>query len=216
MGTTTDHSTDDPTRPDGRLTDACNLAQRLHVVLEDLIQYQGSRQDTMGRMATTVHASIPWNAQAAYLIFDLGQMVRELENNLHLMISKDTTSVTRGGSNKNTQLALRGLPDLALGVGNEVAHLVARQVENWCTAARTVIGEVEPLSRLPRLPGQGELRCPWCQRESLRMQTQAGLIRCVNPICLDEDGKRPVAHAELEQNVPVFRWQNDATTTWGS
>lgn len=212
MGTTAGHLKADPTLPDGRLTDACNTAQRLHVVLEDLVQHRETRGDSMGRMATVVHASPPWNAQAAYLIFDLAQLARGLERNLHLLISG--TVPKRGSSGENTQLAIRALPDLALGVDTEVAGLVARQLETWCSAARTVIGEIEPLSRLPRLPGCGEIKCPWCQRESLRMQTQAGLIRCVNPICLDEDGNRPVAHVELIDNQPAFRWESGATTTW--
>jgi hypothetical protein len=214
MGTTVAKSMADPTLPDGRLTDACGAAQRLHVVLEDLIQHRDTRHDNMGRMATVVHASQPWNAQVAYLIFDLGKMVRALEGNLHLLISG--TVPERGGSDENTQLALRALPSLALAVDEQTTRLVAGQIENWCVAARTVIGEVEPLSRLPRPPGGSEPRCPWCDRQSLRIQIQAGIVRCVNPVCLDDDGDRPRGRADVLDGVPFLLWQNGATSHWRS
>jgi hypothetical protein len=214
MGTSQAMVVADPTKPDGRLTDVCGQAQRLHMVLEDLIHHRGTRPDTMGRSATAVHASPPWDARVAYLIFDLAQMVRGLERNLHLLISG--SSGLRGGSDENTQLALRALPSLAAAVDAEVTYLTANQVESWCIAARTAIGEIEPLSRLPQLPGHSEPRCPWCERQSLRLQKQAGIVRCVNPICLDDDGNRPIAHAEIVEDMPLFRWLNGSTSSWRS
>lgn len=207
MGTSQTAVVADPTRPDGRLADICAQAQRLHVVLEDLIQHRGTRPDTLGRSATTVHASAPWNSQAAYLIFDLAQLIRGLEANLHLMISG--AAPRRGGSDENTQLALRALPALALGVDLEVANLVARRVENWCSSVRVVIGEIEPLSRLPREYGQSEPRCPWCERQSLRLQAQAGLVRCVNPVCFDSAGRRPTAYVQVGEDGAFFRWSDE-------
>lgn len=210
MGTSLAVSTADTTLPDGRLVNACNAAQRLHVVLEDLIQHQEARGDNLGRSATTVHPSLPWNARVAYLIFDLAKLVRDLEANLHLLISG--TMPERGGSDRNTQLAIKALPDLALAVDQEVTALVASQVESWCQHARVVIGEVEPLSRLPRVFGAGEVRCPWCQRQSLRIQSQAGIIRCVNPICFDEDGNRPAASMEIDADgQPQLAWWDGST-----
>lgn len=205
MGTSLAVSTADPTLPDGRLVNACNAAQRLHVVLEDLIQHRDARHDNGGRSATTVHPSLPWNAQVAYLIFDLAKLVRDLEANLHLVISG--TIPERGGSDRNTQLALRALPGLALATDVDLATRVASQLEAWCHHARVVIGEVEPLNRLPRQFGEAELRCPWCQRQSLRIQLQAGVIRCVNPVCFDQDGNRPAASMEIDvDGQPQLAW----------
>lgn len=214
METTHAPAATDPSLPDGRLVDACNLAQHLHVVLEDLIQHRDTPKDTTGRRATIVHASLPWNSRVAYLVFDLAKLARGLEANLHLHVAG--TVVHRGGSDENTQLALRALPNLALGLDEEIAWLAASQLEAWCQHAREVIGEIEPLTRVPRTAGQPEPRCPWCQQQSLRMQAQAGLIRCVNPVCRDDEGNRPVAGAQVVEGLPVAVWKNDTYTHWRS
>lgn len=200
----------DPTSPDARLSAACDHAQRLHDALEDLIHHRDVRRDGINRSATISHCTPPWNSRIAYLIFDLAKMARTLESNLHLMISGSQT--VRGTSDRNTQLALRALPNLALGLDEEVTSLVTRQVEQWCLAARVAIGEAEPFIPLPRSYGQGDPRCPWCQRHTLRAQVTAGLVRCLNPGCLDDQGHRPIARIEIGAygEEPQLVWQDQS------
>lgn len=193
---------------DDRLQQAVDTAQRLHAILEDLITKPGSSRNGENRHATVSHSTPPWHAQAAYLIMDLTTLVRDVEIQVRMAI--DGPHRPRGGSDHNTQLALRGIPDLAFGVDEETVRLQLRRLEAWCQRARETLGEVEPLHHLPRLMGEEEPRCPWCRRQSLRQQSQAGLVRCVNPSCRDEDGARPMARVEMGRYSaePILVWQD--------
>jgi hypothetical protein len=141
-------------------------------------------------------------------------MSRGIELRLRLMTGGSVS--VRGGSDLNTALALQTLPSLAAGVQGDLDLEGAWQcwaiLDRWCNRAQLVLGEVEPLTRVPRLPGQKEARCPWCHCQTLRYQRQAGLVRCVNPACLDGTGQRPLAQVELGRlsGEPLLVWRDGA------
>lgn len=194
---------------DDRLIQATQTAQRLHVVLEDLITHPASGRSG-DRHATVSHSTPPWHAQAAYLITDLVRLVRDVEGKLHLVNGSPIRP--RGGSSNNTHLALAAIPKLASGADEQTVADQVIRVESWCHKARQAVGEVEPLHRLPRLAGQSEPRCPWCQRLSLRHQPYAGLVRCMNPECRDADGRRPQGRIEIGRlsDEPLLVWQDNS------
>lgn len=174
--------------------------------LEELLPQPGSRGNQLVRPSTLVRAWPSWNTQAAYLVFELHRLVRDQERRLRALVSG--TLATRGGSDRNTFLALDALPNLACGAGPDEEHETLTALGTWLRRAREALGEIEPLSRLPRLPGQSEPRCPWCQRMTLRHQPYAGIVRCVNPGCRDGDGRRPVGRVEIGRLScePLLLW----------
>lgn len=196
---------------DDRLSIVVGAAQHLNTVLEDLITQPSSLRDGTGRHATISHSVPPWNARAAYLLLDLAALVRGIEVSFKAALG--IPERPRGGSDHNTQLALRAIPELALGVGEVTVSGCLAALEAWERRARETLGEIEPLRHLPRLEGQPEPRCPWCRRQTLRHQAQAGLVRCVNPVCYDEDGQRPRARIEVGRysSEPLLVWQDRTT-----
>lgn len=163
--------------------------------LEDLIVHPVSHGSQLVRPSTLVRAWPAWNTQAAYLVFDLHQLTRAQEDRLRALVSGSRTG--RGSSDRNTFLSLDALPDLAFAAGQDEVHETLAALSSWLRRARETLGEVEPLARLPRQPGEREPRCPWCQRMTLRHQPHAGLVRCINPACRDTDGNRPLGRVEL-------------------
>lgn len=158
-----------------------------------------------------VGSSPSWNAQAAYLVLEIRQRVRGLEEVLRDRVTG--TKLPRGGSDRNTSLALDAIVELSHAVGAADVRDATGVLTRWLHQARTCLGEVEPLSRLPRLPGQPEPRCPWCQFTTLRYQPYAGVVRCVNPECLDDHDRRPIGHIELGpySGEAILAW-NDGST----
>lgn len=197
-----------------RMRDSSLTAQRLRACLEDLVTEPVQRREDIVRRSTRVGSSPSWHSQAAYLVLELRQLARGSELGLRLRVSG--SQQVRGGSDRNTTLALQALPDLVAGVRGEEdeewAWQVWHQLDHWCCRAQLVLGEVEPLTRLPRLPGQEEARCPWCRCRTLRYQRQAGLVRCVNPSCEDDTQQRPLARVELGRlsGEPLLVWRDGA------
>jgi len=195
-----------------RMRDSSLTAQRLGACLDDLVTDPVQRREDTMRHSTRTGSSPSWNAQAAYLVLELRQLARGAELGLRLRVSGSTQ--TRGGSDRNTTLALQALPDLAAGITGDADEDWAWQawhtLDRWCTRAQLALGEIEPQIRLPRLPGQEEARCPWCRCRTLRYQRQAGLVRCVNPGCEDETGQRPLAQVELGRlsGEPLLVWRD--------
>jgi hypothetical protein len=170
-------------------------AKRLSATLEELIEHPRQRQATVVRRTSITGSSPSWHAQAAYLVLDLSQLSRRLESDLRNRISEHC--VPRGTSDHNTILALEALPALAHTLTREGVWDVWQPLEHWCSRARIVVGEIEPLTLLPRQPGQREPRCPWCRSHTLRYQRYAGTVRCVNPSCADASGHRPIGRIEI-------------------
>lgn len=189
------------------LTGCVSTSQRVGAALEELIEHPHRHVGGVVRRSVVTASAPPWNSQAAYLVTDLQLLARRLEATLRAYAG---ASLTRGGSDGNTALALQALPNLAPAAPVLVVRDVWFQLDGWCLRGRTALGEVEPLTLLPRLPGQSEPRCPWCRFQTLRYQALAGLVRCVNPECRDFTGMRPVGRIEVGRlsSQPLLVWQD--------
>lgn len=153
-----------------------------------------------------------WNAQAAMLLFDIHIGARELECNLRYQVAG--TIWVRGGSERNTARCIRGLPSLAAGAPHDVAVLVIRKLESWTYRGELILGRTEPLSRLPRLPGESEPRCPYCSRPgTLRVRHATGIVSCLHPACRDSEGRKPAGRIELGaySGEPMIAWADGMT-----
>lgn len=118
--------------------------------------------------------------------------------------------VARGLSDRNTQLSLFSLPDLAVTATDSDVAFVLVKLTGWVERARPVVGETEPLRRVPRIHGYIEPRCPWCGFCTLRCKLAAGFLFCINPSCTDDSGKRPLGTVEVGMTVDevTLRWQD--------
>lgn len=140
------------------------------------------------------HSQPPWNTPAAHVYLELHALARCLEDEFRRIASFPVRK--RGGSDANTRLALQAMCKLAESVQDGSVLDALRSLEKWSTRARVTLGELERPSRLPRLPGAGEPRCPWCKRMTLRSWALAGQVRCINPECKDDAERRPSATME--------------------
>jgi hypothetical protein len=142
------------------------------------------------------------------LIFDLRSLARRLEADLRYRVTGGR--IRRGMSDRNTQLSLKALPDLAVNACDSDVAVALCALNGWLERARPVVGESEALRRVPRLHGYLEPRCPWCSYCTLRCKLAAGLLFCINPVCTDEDGRRPHGTIEVGLTVTdvVLRWQD--------
>lgn len=192
-----------------RLRSAVADTKRVFNDLEDLICHPATRGVDVIRRTAITGSSPSWHSQAAYLVFELGAISRELEAGLRRRTTGSES--IRGFSDANTFLALDAVVALTLSTSDAVDSL--NILCRWVRRGREALGEVEPLSRLPRVPGQPELRCPYCTFLTLRYQQHAGLVRCVNPNCLDDDERRPLAYVELGRlsHEPILAWRDGSS-----
>jgi hypothetical protein len=149
-----------------------------------------------------------WNTQVAMIILSVHAGVRELEQNLRYRLTGSLRE--RGGSDGNTLAALDAVVSVAAGSGDRELHHAMRTVERWCWQARLALGETEAWVHVPRAPGQRAARCVYCGFATLRMRALSGLLRCVNPACLDQDGRRPEGRVEYGPGYgePVVVWNS--------
>lgn len=139
-----------------------------------------------------------WNSQAAMLVLDVHAGVRDLETDLRYSVTGVVRS--RGGSDGNTAKSLAILPGLCAGCEYAVVDVACRRLESWIWRARLVLGDAEPFSRLPRLPGAGDPKCPFCLSPgSLRVRHATGVVICLKPQCRDSEGNRPSGRIEVGQ-----------------
>lgn len=194
--------------PTELVREAVGTAKRVYDTLHDLVTEPPSRRGGGGRGAVT-GSSPSWHAQAAYLTLELRGLARELEIGLKLRVTGADIRA-RGGSDANTFLALDQVAVLAGLAVREARWDAWRRLDNWNLRGRTCLGEVEPLALLPRLPGKQEPHCPYCRRHTLRHQVLAGIVRCVNPVCHDDEGNRPVAQIVLGRlsAEPLLTWRD--------
>lgn len=158
------------------------------------------------------HPLAAWNVQAAMLILDIHVGARELETNLRYQVAG--TVWVRGGSETNTEKCLKGLPSLAMGVPYDVQVMAIRRTESWIYRGRLVLGDAEPVSRLPRLPGEPEPACPYGPHKgTLRVQHLTGVVRCLHPACRDSNGNKPSGRIELGaySGEPLIAWADGVT-----
>lgn len=163
------------------------------------------------------HPLAAWNAQAAMLVLDVHAGCRDLETNLRYSITG--TVRTRGGSDRNTARCLMNLAALCAGSDYAGVMLVCRKLESWIWRARLILGDADPVSRLPRLPGQGDFACPFCQTKgSLRVRHATGVVVCLRPTCRDSEGNRPAGRIEVGQYSAksLLAWSDGTTGVMAS
>jgi hypothetical protein len=137
----------------------------------------------------------PWNGAAALTVLELHALVRALEKELR--DARGLSARLRGSSDANTEAALNAIPDLLTALPVPEGARVLRVLTRWLRGARTVLGDLELPRRLPRVKGAGEPRCPFCTFQTLRMWALEGIVRCLNPVCTDAEGRHPVARMEF-------------------
>lgn len=190
-----------------RIQDDCTELISLLTRLEDEIpEKRRNPHGGYGSGSGGHHPLAAWNAPAAMLVMDLHAGTRDLELELRYRISGSTRS--RGSSSRNTERSLEVIPSLAAAVDYHTAQQVIARLESWIRRARLILGDAEPFSRLPRLPGQGDPVCPFCNtRGSLRVLHLTGAVRCLRPSCR-ASGRIEVGAYSQE---PSLMW-NDGTT----
>jgi hypothetical protein len=154
------------------------------------------------------HPLSSWNSQVAMLVLDIHGGTRDLETNLRYAISGSLRG--RGGSDGNTRKSLANLVSLCAGTDYAGVMVVCKQLESWIWRGRLVLGEAEPFSRLPRLPGQGDPACPFCKSPgTLRVRHATGVVICLRPGCQDSEGNRTSGRIEIGS------FSGDPSIVWG-
>lgn len=190
-----------------RISDDCQELVALLARLEDEVPEK--KRNPYGGYGSGSGGHPPlcaWNAPAAMLVMDLHAGARDLELELRYRISGSTRS--RGGSSGNTTKSFEVIPSLSAGVDYHLAQQVVTKLESWIRRARLILGDAEPFSRLPRLPGQGDPVCPFCRTPgTLRVLHKTGVVRCLRPSCTASGRVEFGAYS----GEPSLMW-NDGTT----
>lgn len=152
----------------------------------------------------------PWCAPVANAITDLHALAREME--AWLRLSQGLPKRERGGSSENTKKALENVVRLSEAAQDATVRSHTRELNGWGRRASVALGEMEMPKKLPRQPGEPERACPFCKNHTLRM-TPLGLrrdeqIRCMNPVCKDDNGRTPTAQVEYFQGEFILRWMD--------
>lgn len=139
---------------------------------------------------------------------ELHAEVRRLETHLKELVTGGFPA-RRGNSASNTSYALKALTHLAEAVDDQTALSVLNTVDRWNRKADNVFNPEHGLHRIPREPGEKEMRCPYCEFQTMRWNPGVGVIVCINPTCRTENGVRPRWSAEfvLREDVLQFTWQ---------
>ena len=198
----------DPGGVRANLHEATRTSWRLSTHLESLVTERSTPAPGPSGGKRKPGSTPPWNKAAADLVFDLRSLARSLEEDLRYRVTGGY--VRRGFSDRNTELSLQALTALSVTAQDADVALVLVQLSGWVERARPVVGETEPLRRVPRVQGYVEPRCPWCGYCTLRCKLAAGFIFCINPSCTDEQGRRPLGVIEVDITLQgvVLRWQD--------
>lgn len=153
---------------------------------------------------------IPWHGTAAGLILDFYSEVRRLEVSLGA-VTTGMHGARRGGSDRNTRLALQAITEAVYApvVDDQMVLGVLSFFERWIRQAQAVFNPDTGLHRIPRSPGEEDMRCPWCSYQTMRWQPSTGIIVCINPECRTDGGIRPRWHAayEIVDSELQFTWE---------
>lgn len=198
----------DPGGVRANLHEATRTSWRLSEHLESLVTERSTPAPGPSGGKRKPGSTPPWNKAAADLVFDLRSLARHLEEDLRYRVTGGY--VQRGFSDRNTQLSLKALADLSTTAKDADVAVVLVQLSGWVERARPVVGETEPLRRVPRTSGFVEPRCPWCGYCTLRCKLAAGMLFCINPSCTDDQGRRPLGVIEVDVTLRdvVLRWQD--------
>jgi hypothetical protein len=191
-----------------RLKSSTENAWRLYCALEVMLPHkEPSRGQPISRQKLTA-SPIPWHGTAAGLIGDLYAEARRLEVNLKASVT-GISGARRGGSDGNTRMALRAIVNLSHSVDDQTVMGVLGYFDRWVRKAEAVFNPDLGLHRIPRSPGEEELRCPWCTYQTMRWQPATGIIVCVNPECITDTGVRPRWRADYSVvgDQMEFAWE---------
>lgn len=201
-----------------RLKGSAESAWRMYCAIETVIPHKEARHDEPTSRQKLTASTIPWHTTAANLACDLHAEVRRIEVHLIGLVT-GVHGVRRGGSDKNTQFALKAIVNLSHAVDDQSVMGVLGSLERWNRRAEAVFSPDKGLHRVPRDPGEKELRCPWCAFQTMRWQPATGIIVCVNPECRTDQGIRPrwIADYTLADNEMRFSWKPmNEGETWAS
>src|SRR6266704_1656463 len=191
-----------------KLKDSVEHAWKLNGRLECVIavKSQGSHGGFHGKID---HSQPPWCAAVAHAIMDLHARSRDAE--ACLRISLKLPPRERGGSSVNTGKALHSIVALAQGAQDAMVISNTRWLEGWSRKASIALGDSEISRRLPRIEGQKERVCPFCENRTLRMLPLKGVIKCLNKDCKDEEGRKPEAHLKYSAFTKQLEliWQDN-------
>lgn len=190
-----------------RLDEAVLHAWKVYCALEAIIPHPEAGHGERISKGKLVASSPAWHGQAAHLVLDLHEYVRRLEASMAQKLSGKIRLV-RGASPKNTQYALEAIPKLAQG-GDETAALeIIIHIERWVRRGEAVLGPEKAIHHLPRNPGEKEMRCPYCDFQTMRWSPPRGTAFCINPECVTDDGIRPkwVIEYEVVDDLLRFSW----------
>jgi|SRR5882724_1825404 len=190
-----------------RLKDSAQYAWKLNGKLECVIAVKSQSGGGGGFHGKIDHSQPPWCAAVAHAIMDLHARSRDAEACVRLSLRLPKRD--RGGSSANTRIALENLVRLCHGAEDHLVVSNTRWLDGWSRKASIALNETELPRRLPRMEGAPEPPCPWCHSRTLRMFPLYGTVKCLNPECKDEQGRRPVARLEYFEQEMVLRWQDD-------
>jgi hypothetical protein len=192
----------------GDLKDSMETAWRLYCALRMSLPFKERHNGERIHRQKLSASTAPWHEAAAGLTHDFHTKVRSLEVNLRIDVT-GLTGVRRGSSEENTQRALHALSDLAVRASDQQVRDVSGYFARWNQRAEAVINPDRGLRRVPREPGQPELRCPWCTYQTMRWQPATGVLVCVNPECRTDADVRPrwMAAYELGDDGWNFTWE---------
>ena len=192
------------------LKSSVDTSWRLYCALEVSLPFKESKSSEAIRRQKLSASTIPWHAAAAGLTQEFHTEVRRLEINLKLTV-RGSHGVRRGGSEKNTAFALKSIVNLSEAVDDQAVRGVLGYFDRWNRRAETVFNPDRGLRRVPRAPGEPELRCPWCSCQTMRWQPATGRLVCIHPECRTDAGERPrwTAGYEVIEDRLVFAWHPD-------
>jgi hypothetical protein len=192
-----------------RLRTTTDHAWRLYCILELEVPH---RQETGPDQAAISHqrrvvAPAPWNSVAAELTLEFAEEIRRLEVHLKERVSGGYPR-RRGLSSTNTRMAADSVVNLCEACDDATVLGVLGFLATWARRAERYFNPAGGLHRLPRQPGEGEARCPYCERPTMRWSPNIGIAVCVNPACRNANGQRPRWSAEFTifGDQLTFRW----------
>lgn len=171
--------------------DTCRLNDELEAAIPEPVRHPNS-SIKHGKVSA---APIPWFSQAAFLVLDLHAEAREREATMRL--AAGLPSRPRGNSAKNTVAALEAAISVSWNVDDGRVDDYRRWLDSWCRRAMVALGETDAPQQLPQEVGGKQPKCPFCSKQTLRMWPIRGEIRCLNPACRDEEGRKPRAQMEF-------------------
>lgn len=152
----------------------------------------------------------PWNPAAAAATMDAHEGLRRLEASLRLAVT-GRTGQRRGGSDANTQEALRAIEALGEAVTTDAAAQAARILDRWSVQVQQ-LPAIDRQERWLRV----DAMCPYCRfPNSLRVAVRSRKVTCLRyGACQDGDGNHPAGVMEVgaASAQPCVAWQDGLVT----